>query len=326
MFRVRKCQNTFIYLLDNINTLFVDECKNCSIITGPVQTSLFVRNCTNCKILASCQQYRVRDCNSVTTFLACTSDPIIESSSELKFAPYQFSYPELKGQFAAAGLNVFNCMWSSVHDFSPNGDGSLNFSYLPHSEKVSDFFLLPQEAVEQHCVPTGDSDPDASSTAAVAVQDLVNLKISFDETCSIVPKTAGSLELAPIEDPMSVLVAVFHHPEVEDNAMALIRQIVKTGKAFLVRTRSAILRPEDIRQIFGDVTHASHAKLGPVIFLLFCGAEGEVCQLCTDSVREVVRAKAIQPQTLLHVTDNPVAAKRQFQMFVCLCDAQQYHT
>ncbi|VDM05103.1 unnamed protein product [Schistocephalus solidus] len=65
---------------------------------------------------------------------------------------------------------------------------------------------------------------------------------------------------------------------------------------------------------------------GPVIFLLFCGAEGEVCQLCTDSVREVVRAKAIQPQTLLHVTDNPVAAKRQFQMFVCLCDAQQYHT
>ncbi|VDK33775.1 unnamed protein product [Dibothriocephalus latus] len=100
--------NAFIYLLDHINTLFIDECKNCSIIAGPVQTSLFVRKCTNCNILASCQQYRMRDCNSVTTFLACTSAPIIESSSELKFAPYQLSYPELKVS-SSPGCMYFKC-------------------------------------------------------------------------------------------------------------------------------------------------------------------------------------------------------------------------
>nr|VZI12213.1 unnamed protein product [Spirometra erinaceieuropaei] len=254
-------KNAFIYLLDHINTLFVDECKNCSIVAGPVQTSMFVRNCTNCRILASCQQYRVRDCNVVTTFLACTSDPIIESSSELKFAPYQFSYPELK---------------------------------------------------------------DASSSAASRA--LTNIKMSFDETCSIVPKTVGSLEHAPVEDATPVLIAVFHHPEAEDNTMTLIRQIVDTGKAFLVQTRTAVLRPEDIRQILGGSVHASHAKLGPIIALLFCGAKGEVNELCTDIVKEVVRTRSIQPQTLLHVTDNPATVNRQFQMFARLCDAQQNRT
>ena len=43
--------------------------------------------------------YRTRDCKKMETFLHCTSQPIIEASTGMKFGCYQYSYPELQGMF-----------------------------------------------------------------------------------------------------------------------------------------------------------------------------------------------------------------------------------
>jgi protein XRP2 len=39
----------------------VDQCKNCTIIVGPVTGSIFVRDCTDCTIHVACGQFRCRD-------------------------------------------------------------------------------------------------------------------------------------------------------------------------------------------------------------------------------------------------------------------------
>lgn len=41
---------------------------------------------------------RTRDCKKMDFFLCCATQPIIESSSGMKFACYQYFYPELEGE------------------------------------------------------------------------------------------------------------------------------------------------------------------------------------------------------------------------------------
>ena len=56
--------------------------------------------------MLSCQQFRTRDCHKLDIFLLCVSQPIIEASSVVKFGCYQFSYPQLEGEWVNW---VFEC-------------------------------------------------------------------------------------------------------------------------------------------------------------------------------------------------------------------------
>lgn len=59
--------------------------------------SIFIRKCEKCTILTACQQFRLRESNDIRAFVASVSDPIIEISSSIYFAPYQLFYPDLTG-------------------------------------------------------------------------------------------------------------------------------------------------------------------------------------------------------------------------------------
>ena len=54
--------------------------------------SIFVRNCKNCTLVLACQQFRARDCSGCTFFLFSATKPVIESSSDLRFACYTLDY------------------------------------------------------------------------------------------------------------------------------------------------------------------------------------------------------------------------------------------
>jgi hypothetical protein len=45
-------------------------------------------------------------CDSSTIYLYAANDPIIESSNNLKFAPYNVAYPYLDQQVATVGFDV----------------------------------------------------------------------------------------------------------------------------------------------------------------------------------------------------------------------------
>lgn len=70
--------------------------------------SVFVRDCKNCKIVVACQQFRTRDCSKIDIFLCCNTQPIIEASSGMKFACYQYHYPELKSKSLKHQVNNYN--------------------------------------------------------------------------------------------------------------------------------------------------------------------------------------------------------------------------
>ncbi|CAN0084102.1 unnamed protein product, partial [Laminaria digitata] len=127
-FIVEECSECDVYLLDHTAALNIDVCVDCRIFAGPCESSVFIRDCKDCTIVIACQQFRTRDCSGCTFFLFSATQPVIESSVDLRFACYTLDYFSLAGQFAAANLSVWNNKWSQIFNFT-GGEG--DWSCLP---------------------------------------------------------------------------------------------------------------------------------------------------------------------------------------------------
>ena len=67
------------------------------------------------------RQLRTRECVDTDFFLYCaTKSPIIESSSNLRFHPFDIAYPHLTQQFVSAKLDPNVNHWDVIYDFSAN--------------------------------------------------------------------------------------------------------------------------------------------------------------------------------------------------------------
>ena len=137
-FMIKDLDNCTVMILDHTAQITVDRCKNTKFYIGPVKSSIFFRDCSNCDITVSCQQFRCRDLIKSKLWLYTPNDPIVESSSDLVIAPYNFKYPHLKQHVDKADLiGTFTDddgkvqqkvnKWSQIYDFTKKDDGSLNF-------------------------------------------------------------------------------------------------------------------------------------------------------------------------------------------------------
>ena len=95
----------------------MDQCTNCTIIIGPCESSVFIRNIENSKIYAICQQFRTRDCKNLDIFLFCRTEPIIETSTQMKFNCFFLSWLDLGVQFKNSKLSVWDNKWWQVRLF-----------------------------------------------------------------------------------------------------------------------------------------------------------------------------------------------------------------
>ena len=118
-FVIQNCENSNIYLFDHINTVTIDDCKNCKMFIGPTkvhgtliltliywlnksfdlnrkhisqfhdstnyQGAIFLRDCSDCVVVVACGQFRTRDCRNIETFLCCSTQPIIESTVKIRW-------------------------------------------------------------------------------------------------------------------------------------------------------------------------------------------------------------------------------------------------
>lgn len=214
-FVIQECENCDIYVFDHSATITIDDCVNCRIVLGPIKGSVFFRDCKDIKCVVACQQFRTRDCKKMEVFLCCATQPIIESSTGMKFACFQYYYPDLAFHFKDAGLSIFNNNWSNIHDFTPVS-GENNWSLLPETSAVLDFVPAPN-----------------------AESEFKSVRISADPARSIVPLTKGGRRKDSEE---SCLFVFFAGDYTTANARKLIDEVRKTKrrvrKWYLVKSRS----------------------------------------------------------------------------------------
>jgi hypothetical protein len=139
-FKIRRNKNCTIYVLDYSSGMFIDDCENCKIITGPIDGSIMIRTTKNCSISTIARQLRFRDCENIKCFTYCPTDPAVESSFNIFFAPFNSFFPHLKELFTNANFNQSESNHiNSPYDFTPDkelGNGAKHFLMLPENEFV----------------------------------------------------------------------------------------------------------------------------------------------------------------------------------------------
>ena len=139
-FKIRRNTNTTIYILDHCSGMFVDDCENCKIITGPINGSIFIRTSKNCTISTIARQVRFRDCENLKVFTYCPTDPAVESSFNIFFAPFNAFLPHLKELFVTAKFDKAEPNHiKTPHDFTVDkvmGDGAPHFGLLDKDQIV----------------------------------------------------------------------------------------------------------------------------------------------------------------------------------------------
>ncbi|XP_061682026.1 protein XRP2 [Syngnathoides biaculeatus] len=287
-FVIQDCHDCDIYVFDHAAAVTVDDCVNCRIVLGPVKGSVFFRDCKDIRCVVACQQFRTRDCKKMEVFLCCATQPIIESSTGMKFGCFQYYYPELAFHFKDAGLSIFNNNWSNIHDFTPVA-GETNWS------------LLPESAVVLDSVPAPGADTDFKS-----------VRVWADEARSIVPLTKGGRRKDSEE---SCLFVFFAGEYTTANARKMIDEA--TGKGFvLIQTKEVSMRPEDVKRVFQNDAEdlVEWIGKGPVIALELNG-DG-VVEACKNLAGEVFSG------TKVFVSDNKNTSSRDVDNFFNFADMQ----
>ncbi|XP_017335897.1 protein XRP2 [Ictalurus punctatus] len=287
-FIIQECENCNIYVFDHSAAVNVDDCVNCRIVLGPVRGSVFFRNCRDVKCVVACQQFRTRDCKKMDVFLCCATQPIVESSTGMKFGCFQYYYPELAFHFKDAGLSIFNNNWSNIHDFTPVS-GETNWSLLAEDAAVSEHVPLP--------------DPES---------EFKSVRVSAEKNRSIIPLTKGGRRK---ESEESCLFVFFAGDYTTANARKLIDEV--TAKGFvLVQTKEVSMRPEDVSRVFQNSAEdlADWTAKGPVVAL----------ELNGDGVVEACRiiANEVFSGTKVFVSENKNSASQDVDNFFNFADMQ----
>ncbi|XP_049623268.1 protein XRP2 [Suncus etruscus] len=286
-FLIQDCVNCNIYIFDHSATITIDDCTNCIIFLGPVKGSVFLRNCRDCKCTLACQQFRLRDCRKLEVFLCCATQPIIESSTNIKFGCFQWYYPELAFQFKDAGLSIFNNNWSNIHDFTPVS-GELNWSLLPEDAVIQDHVPLP------------------------STEELQTVRVSTEANRSIIPVSRGQ---RPKSSDESCLVVLFAGDYTIANARKLIDEMI--GKGFsLVQTKEVTMKSEDAQRVFQEKAANFFPLLnkGSVIALEFNG--DNAVEGCQNIVNQLFNG------TKMFVSESKETAQRDVDSFYNFADIQ----
>ncbi|XP_012281905.1 tubulin-specific chaperone C [Orussus abietinus] len=120
------------------STLHMVNLKQCTVLVGPVTSSVFAHDCIECTFAFACQQLRLHSSTDCTVYLHVTSRAIIEDCTEIRVAPYNWTYEDQSSHFNLAGLDPKVNNWNCIDDFNwlSNEKHSPNWTILDSDLRV----------------------------------------------------------------------------------------------------------------------------------------------------------------------------------------------
>ncbi|KAK3847048.1 MAG: tubulin binding cofactor C-domain-containing protein [Linnemannia gamsii] len=124
-----------------LGAIHVKNLKRCTLVFPPVSGSILLHDCEGCTLVGACHQSRMHTSTNMNIYIHVTSEPIIEDSTDMRFAPYGQILPaeELDRLFEIAQLNQSVNLYDKVKDFNwLRQQQSPNWRLLEESELQPD--------------------------------------------------------------------------------------------------------------------------------------------------------------------------------------------
>lgn len=121
-----------VRITGNASAVHMNNISKSTILLGPVSNSVHIENCTDSTLYLACHQFRMHTSDNCHLYLHCGSQPVIEYSRGIGFAPALNLDEEL---FKLSGLDRKN-LWDHVQDFNWLSDEkSPNWFIIEESER-----------------------------------------------------------------------------------------------------------------------------------------------------------------------------------------------
>ncbi|KAL2652714.1 hypothetical protein R1flu_020842 [Riccia fluitans] len=130
-------KNCRVYLRGRLTTFYIHGLRNCQIFAGPVTGSVFIDDVEGSTLVLASHQIRIHSTKATDFYLRVRSRPIVEYTTNVRFAPYAFSYPGMQEDLVAANLAEETGLWEKVDDFRwLRAVQSPNWTSLPLKERI----------------------------------------------------------------------------------------------------------------------------------------------------------------------------------------------
>jgi hypothetical protein len=146
-----------VYVCDPTAQVLADFCKRCLVLLAPCASSAFIRDCEDCVFWIAAQQLRTRSCKRCTFYLYSKTEPIIEMSEDLVFAPWCARYPGCSEHFRKNSFSPERNLWNAIFDFTGKADRS-NWR-IAELSSVVELSLELDEAPESSAPPDNPVQP-----------------------------------------------------------------------------------------------------------------------------------------------------------------------
>ena len=113
-FSLEELEKCDVSVLDYTETMTIRACRGGVIRCGPTVGVCKVSECSECVLEVACGHLIVTECDNLIVYLYTATEPEVERSNGILFAPYNLSYAGLGLQFSHAGLDPRKNFWSRV--------------------------------------------------------------------------------------------------------------------------------------------------------------------------------------------------------------------
>eukprot|EP01064_Diplonema_japonicum_P035413 TRINITY_DN7661_c0_g1_i1.p1 TRINITY_DN7661_c0_g1~~TRINITY_DN7661_c0_g1_i1.p1 ORF type:complete len:303 (+),score=94.67 TRINITY_DN7661_c0_g1_i1:66-911(+) len=133
--RISNKVNETIHIAPN-SSIFLSRLTNCKIFIKPIEGSVFIDSCKGCTFVAACRQLRVHTTTASSFYLLCSSEPIIEDTTNVGFAPYLWDFEGKQTVLDGTSLGGYVNKWDQVNDFKwLKAQHSPNWHIIPEEER-----------------------------------------------------------------------------------------------------------------------------------------------------------------------------------------------
>ncbi|XP_021762746.1 tubulin-folding cofactor C-like [Chenopodium quinoa] len=127
-----------VRLIGRSRAVFIHRVRNCKVYAGPALGSVLIDDVEGCVFVLASHQIRIHNARKCDFYLRVRSHPIIEDSSEVRFAPYCLQYDGIEEDLRESRLDEETGSWANVDDFKwLRAVQSPNWSVLPEHERIS---------------------------------------------------------------------------------------------------------------------------------------------------------------------------------------------
>ena len=121
-----------IHILGPPTALFLHSLVRCQVFCGPVQGAAHIEKVDNSLLVLASHQIRIHSSHGSDFYIRVRSRPIIEYSTDIKFAPYAMNYRGLNADLEETSIQNETGLWQNVDDFSwLRASQSPNWSIIP---------------------------------------------------------------------------------------------------------------------------------------------------------------------------------------------------